>query len=419
MATMHWRVLLLIGTWMVASGCERNASSSRPSATPPSAAGGAGADAAALPPPPRTTGGAIALHNFEAALAEAEQRLTAEPTSPRRLRDMVDLRMMRAQFLGVLADYDKALELADQLVKAAPEDAQAYLKRASVRGRLHRFDEALADLAEAERRGVKGPAIDEPRAAIFQATGQGNEALRLHRAAAETRPALETLAGLAGLMAEEGKFEEAEKLYTQARAAYRDVSPFPVAWLEFQEGLLWESAGNLERAGKSWAAAHARLPAYTAAATHLAEVEAAAGRTEKAIALVRGALERSDDPEYQAQLAGLLQATGKEAEAQQLLERAKAGFEHWTSRHPLAFSDHAAKFWLGLGADPKKALALAEANLTARRSAEALELYSEAVKAADAKVRGCKTVQGLLASGETLVPAVAEKARAVVADCRP
>lgn len=417
MRSIHWRVFLLIGTWMVASGCERNASSSRPSASPPSAVGGAGADAAARPPPPRTTDGAIALHNFEATLAEAERRLTAQPTSPERLRDLVDLRMMRAQFLGVLADYDKALELADQWVKAAPEDAQAYLKRASVRGRLHRFDEALADLAQAERRGVKGLALDEPRAAILQATGRASEALRLHRAAAEARPALETLAGLAGLMAEEGKFEDAEKLYAQARAAYRDVSPFPVAWLEFQEGLLWEAAGNLERAGQSWAAAHARLPAYTAAATHLAEVEAAAGRKDKAIALLRPAVERSDDPEYLAQLAGLLRDTGKQAEAEQLLARARAGFEHWTARHPLAFSDHAARFWLGLGADPQKALALAETNLVARRSVDALELYSEAVKAADAKAQGCKTVRGLLASAEPLAPALAEQAKTVASAC--
>jgi tetratricopeptide (TPR) repeat protein len=218
-------------------------------------------------------------------------------------------------------------------------------------------------------------------------------------------------------MAEEGKFDEAAKLYAQARAAYRDVSPFPVAWLEFQEGLLWESAGNMERAGQSWAAAHLRLPAYSAAATHLAEVEAAAGRTEKAIALLRPVVERSDDPEYQAQLAGLLRGAGKEAEAQQLLAKAKAGFEHWTTRHPQAFADHAARFWLGIGADPKKALALAETNLTARRNVEALELYSEAVKAADAKAQGCKMVKGLLASDQKLPPALTEKARTVVADC--
>ncbi len=417
MTTIHWRVLFLIGTWVVASGCERNASSSRPSAPPAAAVGGAGGDAAARPPPPRTTDGAIALHNFEAELAQAERKLSEQHTAPERLRAMVDLRMMRAQFLGVLADYEQALELADRLVKAAPEDAQAYLKRASIRGRLHHFDEALADLAEAERRGLKGLPIDEARAAILQATGRPSEALQLHRAAAEARPRLETLAGLAGLMAEEGRFDEAAKLYTQARAAYRDVSPFPVAWLEFQEGLLWESAGNLERAGQSWAAAHARLPVYSAAATHLAEVEAAAGRTDKAIALLRPVVERSDDPEYQAQLAGLLKGAGKEPEAQQLLARAKAGFEHWTARHPQAFADHAARFWLGLGADPQKALALAEANLSARRTVEALELYSDAVKAAGAKAQGCKTVKGLLASDERLVPALAERARTMVADC--
>ena len=418
MTSMHWRVFLLIGTGMMASGCERNASSPRPSAAPPAAVGAAGGAAVPLPPPPRTTDGAIALHNFEAQLAQAERRLAEQPTAPDRLRAMVDLRMVRAQFFGVLADYDRALELAERLVQAAPEDAQSYLKRASIRGRLHHFDEALADLAEAERRGLKGLAIDEPRAAILQATGHTSEALQSHRSVAEAQPRLETLAGLAGAMTEEGRFEEATQLYAQARAAYRDVSPFPVAWLEFQEGLLWESAGNMERAGQSWAAAHARLPVYSAAATHLAEVEAAAGRTEKAIALLRPVVERSDDPEYAAQLAGLLRETGKEAEAQQLLARAKAGFEHWTARHPLAFADHAANFWLGLGADPRKALALAETNLTSRRTAGALELYWKAVTAADAKAQGCKTVKELLDSKQAQVPALVEKARTVLADCR-
>ncbi|KFE68947.1 tetratricopeptide repeat protein [Hyalangium minutum] len=403
---------------MVASGCDRNASTPRPSASPPAAVGGAGGDTAALPPEPRTTDGALALHNFETQLAQAERRLAEQPTAPDRLRAMMELRMVRAQFLGVLADYDQSLELADRLVQAAPEDAQSYLKRANVRGRLHHFDEALADLAEAEHRGVKGLAIDEPRAAILQATGHASEAQKFHRAAAEARPSLETLAGLAGAMTEEGHFEEAAKLYAQARATYRDVSPFPVAWLEFQEGLLWESAGNLERAGQSWAAAHARLPVYAAAATHLAEVETAAGRTDKAIALLRPVVERSDDPESAAQLAGLLRQTGKESEAQQFLARATAGFEHWTARHPLAFADHAARFYLGLGAAPQKALALAETNLASRRTAGALELYWDAVKAANAQAQGCKAVKALLASGEEQVPALEERARTVLADCR-
>src|SRR3712207_6956597 len=104
MTTLHWRVLLLIGIGMVASGCERNASSSRPSASPPAAVGGADGDAEARLPPPRTTSGAIALRNFEAELAQAERRLAEQPTDPQRLRALVDLRMMRAQFLGVLAD---------------------------------------------------------------------------------------------------------------------------------------------------------------------------------------------------------------------------------------------------------------------------------------------------------------------------
>jgi hypothetical protein len=86
------------------------------------------------------------------------------------------------------------------------------------------------------------------------------------------------------------------------------------------------------------------------------------------------------------------------------------------SRHSLAFADHAARFWLGVGGDARKALVLAEANLLARRSMDALELYAVAVS--EAKEQGCKTMKDLLASGEGLASAMASRARTFVADCR-
>jgi tetratricopeptide (TPR) repeat protein len=410
---MRLRILLLVVSSLVMGGCERGA----PPAPAPAAPRAAEAPSSRLPAP-RTTDGAIAVHNLLADIEQHEARLAAEPHDAARMRALVGLHMARAQFLGQLASYERALHWAEQLVRAAPEDAQSYLTRAAIHGRLHAFEAARADLAEAERRGLRGPEVEGPRAALLLATGQPAEALRLYRAAAEARPTLESLAALAGALASEGQLEEAGRLYVRARAAYRDVSPFPVAWLEFQEGLLAERAGDLKGAGKAWAAAHARLPQYAAAAAHLAEVETAEGRTREAIALLQPLTQNTDDPEYAAQLAPLLRASGQQAEAQRLLGRAKEGFEHWGTRFPVAFADHAARFWLGEGGDARRALALAELNLSARRTAEAFALYQEAAKAAGEAHPGCAQARRLLPQ-EGLSPVLVTRVREAIAACPP
>lgn len=54
--------------------------------------------------------------------------------------------------------------------------------------------------------------------------------------------------------------------------------------LEFQLGLMWMSQQNLDRAGLWFQTAVDRLPGFAPAEGHLAEVEAALGETEMALA---------------------------------------------------------------------------------------------------------------------------------------
>ena len=76
---------------------------------------------------------------------------------------------------------------------------------------------------------------------------------------------------------------------------------------------MWLAQGNLPRA-RSWlGAAHRRLPAYAPAQGHLAEVEAALGETDSAIARLHPLTISSDDPDYPAQLARILSEVGRVA----------------------------------------------------------------------------------------------------------
>ena len=98
------------------------------------------------------------------------------------------------------------------------------------------------------------------RATIFQATGRYDEALAIRQHLTQARPDIRSLGAEAAVRAERGEINAAERLFVQARQQYRDVSPFPVVWLYFQQGLMWMWEENLERARVAFEAACARLP---------------------------------------------------------------------------------------------------------------------------------------------------------------
>jgi tetratricopeptide (TPR) repeat protein len=335
---------------------------------------------------PKTTSGAIAIANLSAQIAGLEAAVKADPKAAGQGSELIDLLLLRGEILGLVGDYERALGLAEELVKAAPEKAIAYLARAQARAALHLFDGAAADLDEATRRGAHVSRTRGVRASILGAVGRFDEALALRREAREARPMLSTISAEAALLAAMGRTEEAARLFEEAPKRHRDVSPFPLAQLDFQEGLMWERAGERARARELFEAACERLPAYAHAVSHLAAMEPYA----RAIELLRPVVERSDNPEYATQLSELLRRRGEAGEADALLDQSKARWNALTEKFPEAFADHAARFWLGPGGDRAKALGLAKRNAALRKTEEAFDLMLSAALAAGSEESACE-----------------------------
>ena len=331
--------------------------------------------------PIRTTSGTIALFNLDAQI-EGLERQAAGPPTTRWAAELVDHLTLRGQMLSRISDYEWAAEVGAQIAHAAPGEGLAFLVRARTRAWLHRFDEALADLDVAHRRGVTGDEVDQERAAVFQGVGRYDEALALRRAAVERRGTFETLGGLAVLQAERGEVAEAERLFDESRARFRGVSPFGLAQLDFQRGHMWHGR-DPARAREWYAAALDRLPAYAQAEGHLAEIEAEMGESRTAIARLRRLADASDDPDYATQLARILGQVGESEEAVSWRARAEARYVELITRHPAAFADHAADFWLSVGGDPQRALPLARQNAENRPTRRAQALLARAMAACE------------------------------------
>jgi tetratricopeptide (TPR) repeat protein len=336
-----------------------------------------------------TTSGTIAVVNLGAQIdglaARADRtgsgQVPAAPLVVAEQAALIDLLTLRGHVLGRIADYERAAELAGQLVHDAPDDGTALLARASTRATFHRFDQALADLEAAGRRGCDRATLDAERAAILQAVGCYAEALVLRRNAAERRPDLATLGALAVLQAGREEVAEAERLFTEARRSYGGVSPFPVASLDFRRGRMWLKEGDLPAARTWFDAALRRVPAYAPALGHLAEVDAALGAPGAAIDRLRALAVSSDDPEYAASLAGVLREAGRAQEAERWRAGAAKRYDQLVQRHPEAFADHAADFWLTVGGDRQRGLRLASRHLAMRETAWASAVLQRAALA--------------------------------------
>ena len=158
-------------------------------------------------------------------------------------------------------------------------------------------------------------------------------------------------------------------------------------------------APEAERAAKWYRTAIDYLPGYVKARVHLAEIYLDQGRTDDARALLAPALE-SGDPEVSWRLADVAQAAGDTGEAALHLAAARSGFEALLAKHPLAFADHGAEFYLGSGGDPARAFELAQLNLANRPTMRAFEqAHATAVAAGDSDAaseaaRGCRRALG-------------------------
>src|SRR5258705_6308105 len=216
--------------------------------------------------------------------------------------------------------------MAEQLVRDAATDGTAFVARARTRAVFHRFTDALDDIDRAERLGLNAETTNGERAAIFQALGRYDEALAIREEAADRRDSFENVAALVGLHSELGENDAAERLYAQSRRRYRGVSPFPLALLDFQLGLMWMNRGRWDNARTSFDAARRRVPAYAPAQGHLAEVEAELGKTESALARLHSLAVSSDDPDYTAQLPRILGGSGRGHESSQWCRGAAARY---------------------------------------------------------------------------------------------
>ena len=347
------------------------------------------APAVVLQAPP-TTAPEIALHNLNADVADREKRAArGEPNAP---VELVSYYLVRAKYVGRVEDLIAADRTSAGLVSTRDGDAKAHWTRAKVLSAIHEFAAAQKELDRAA--ALKGRDldidVDGERAVILLAVGREDEAAALLPA---DRASPSDLVMRGGVEARLGHAAESDRLFELARAKYRDVSAFTVAGMDFEHSRALELGGDRAKARAYLSEAATVMPTYAHAVVHLASIEP----PERALPRLEALEKTSDDPDVLAGEADALRRAGRTAEAAAMTARARARYDEVLARLPKAYADHAAAFYLGMGADPPRAVGLARANAENRPTDEAVELWLTAAQAAASHDETCAASRRALA----------------------
>jgi hypothetical protein len=336
---------------------------------------------------PPATAGDIAVINLESARQRSWSRFWHTPQRPGIAEYIVEQEQLTVQFLGDYEGLDRLETLANQLVRVDEASMRTALIHAQIASLGHRFAEARDHLAQALALGAPSESTSRLSLSIDQACGTNLEAvLQVRNRMAAESGRLEDLLPLGALLADLREFDEAERIYCRALREYQDVSPFAVAWVCFQLGVLYGellTEANSSKAAWWYRKAIEYLPGYVKARVHLAEIYLGCRQIEEAESVLIPA-SSSGDPEVRWRLAEVINASGRPGEAKALMGAAHADFRILLEKHLLAFADHGAEFFSGGGMDIRQALELARVNLANRPTLRAFEqAYAIAVQAGE------------------------------------
>src|SRR5262249_31430604 len=148
--------------------------------------------------------------------------------------------------------------------------------------------------------------------------------------------------------------------------AYQDSDPIKLAWLYVQRGRHELQASDSQAAATYLRTALTIWPHYVAASEELGIALRRLHRFDEAVDVHQRALGVSHSPQLMAGLAAAHREAGRPAEAERWSSRAKSGIEDFLSEFPEAAYREAALFYLADGGDPRRALALSQADVALR-----------------------------------------------------
>jgi tetratricopeptide (TPR) repeat protein len=310
-----------------------------------------------------------ALDQLNREVARGEARLVANADSWAAHEALANALHARRQLTGSHEDLAAALERVGIARGFAPDRGGPVLGRAVIALSLHLNDIAAEEVARIPVYAV--PADVGERAegeailgdvALYR--GDYRAALVRYRAAEDLQPGLGSTVRLSDWHRHMGRIAEARAILDTA-LAQQPMPPWAKAAVLLQRGAIDLQTGDWEAAEEYFAQADKVFPGWWLVRAHRGQMAATRGRFAEAERLYREALAGAERPSVMDALAAILEAQGRDGEAERIAQQAAALWKARVASHPAAYADHAFEAYLAEG-DTANAFRLAALNYRTR-----------------------------------------------------
>ncbi len=327
-----------------------------------------------------------------------EARLERNPKSLSTLTTLGRLHLERARTGNEPGDRRRAESYLQRALEVNPNHGPTRSLLGSVAIAQHRFRDAL-ELAEAVLR-------DSPEDEFALAT-MGDAAIELGKYELADRayqslkdqsapPVLVRLARMAELR---GQTDRAEELLRRALAQQeRSGNPHETAWYHFRLGNFLLDGGRFDEAEQHFEAALITNQAYVPAQLGIAEVHAARGRFDEAIALIKSLNDSDPNVEMLETLADLYNLRGDRQRVDNLYQRIR-DYDDLTTADRILHDRHFALFYADHRLRPERAVELARRDLENRADIYALDTLAWTLLRADHPDEASEAMDKALALG--------------------
>jgi tetratricopeptide (TPR) repeat protein len=271
----------------------------------------------------------------------------------------------QASLTGNMGDFETAETAVRETMKDYGPREDLCLLKANLDFRFHRLAEVKEDLKMAPLLAGRFEGRTLLADIDFQ-EGRYRESRVGFEQLIEENRTWDSLARLAHWKGKMGEPGEADQLYLEAEGDLTAKEMRSFAWLELQRGVLAITHGHYEQAGLHYRRAGMAYPGHWQVDEHVAELQAAQGKFDEAVALLKSVIARAPKPELHQALGELYVRMGMPEQAQPWFDSAWAAYMESVGRGNVHYFHHLADFCCDAREQPAEAVKWARKDIALR-----------------------------------------------------
>jgi tetratricopeptide (TPR) repeat protein len=323
----------------------------------------------------------LELQQIDKHLSQLEGCLHTKPIDTERATKYVYRLYHRASITGSFPEFERAESAIDTLIGAVGPNEDLCLLKANLDFKFHRIPNVKRDLAMAPALASR-PEGKAVLADILFQEGCYDAAAKAYEELIAQNRTWDNLARLAYFKSKMGDIESAEQLYLKAEDELTAKEMRSYAWLELQRGVLDLTHGRYDDASAHYARADRAYSGFWQVEEHMAELLAAQGQFDRAIAFYKQVLARVPRPDFHQTLGELFAFMGDISKAEPWFDKALEGYLASVAAGHVHYYHHLTDFFADVRPNGPEAVKWASKDIALRnnyatQSGLAWALYSD------------------------------------------